>query len=54
MGRMFLGRIRASEPRAPQSGGGASTSHCRNRMFEIDTRTENRGARQSAGNTRGA
>lgn len=39
MYRMFLGRVRASEGHAPVSEGGVSPSDCRDRMFEVDTRT---------------
>ena len=53
MGRMFLGRVRASGGHAPLSDGGVSASDCRDRMFEIDTRAENCGTRPSAGRQRG-
>jgi len=39
MYRMFLGRVRASEGHASMSDGGVSLSDCRDRMFEIHTRT---------------
>ena len=52
MYRMFLGRVRASEGRAPLFEGGESLSDCGNRMFRADARTGNCGARPSAGQRR--
>jgi len=52
MYRMFSGRVRASEGRAPLFDGRAPRSDCRNRMFGIETRTENCGAPPSTGQRR--
>lgn len=54
MGRMFLGRVRAPEGRAPLFDGDVPVSDYRNRMFEIGTRTQHSGAGQAAVNRRGA